>query len=739
MPVDSNNFQDKNIQVFDKIMKNSNVGHIGLESKCIDIDKVKRLKENIQKSKDLQKHQITNRLNSNDCEDESMEELADLSEFTKFVDVPGFITSMFDSSLNDEILRNLSYHISNLLNKCGSVFIDIHCLKKGVSNEKESCFNTAVYENFIPMCEFMNEKQEDTVLLERWKFSIGVTKNSNLAKRHNLMQEIQHMYSCSVIHDKEFSHWFQQNVSSVKFKLYSSKNGHYADDCQVKPPKVNNFQSSLKRIKQFWFVESLFGDDMLLDASMELIVNKKFIKYKHLPAFICVQPIILSCCEKASPPFYDENINIKITEIKNFMFTVLQIIDAYSHRDSKALNYKYGSSSQVTPNHDCYNLLPNLDCHDQNNFTSIVYKPCIYKKNKDSQTVIPPYSNLTPQIYRKNLNMLNSEGKKYSSMCNLSTTYVCQKHERKLESKTNSQKYNIEMELSGNLFKPHNLKNRYKDIKQLESRSDSPCGFDVCDKNANLLKEPIFQKKNTLKNVFLRSQITYINKHKKLNLMKHFSQYKLDKKENNKPINCLKTTFKSKTSYNELNENIDLASIPGKHFYINFEESILKRRFKEYGHLKNFYCELVAHGNFKTDLIKIPLDISFFKLNYMDAPSPYLGTAKIKRYMIPESGFVQITIFYPNDTMVKLFSVPYDFKELKRKNVSFIRHRIYFKRRKKRHVKHLLHMKVVKSSSGRLYINSEIKMVFSAYRDDYGDPRVLSNSMETFETTIIPI
>jgi len=100
-------------------------------------------------------------------------------------------------------------------------------------------------------------------------------------------------------------------------------------------------------------------------------------------------------------------------------------------------------------------------------------------------------------------------------------------------------------------------------------------------------------------------------------------------------------------------------------------------------------------------------------------PSPYLGTVKLSRgpkpksgYQIPKSGYIQMTLLNPEGSVVRLFSIPYDFNDMPPHSRTFLRHRTVHKETNK--LRYLIQLKALSSLKGtRFYLHGEVKIVFS--------------------------
>uniref|UniRef100_A0A8D0H082 Atos homolog B n=1 Tax=Sphenodon punctatus TaxID=8508 RepID=A0A8D0H082_SPHPU len=114
----------------------------------------------------------------------------------------------------------------------------------------------------------------------------------------------------------------------------------------------------------------------------------------------------------------------------------------------------------------------------------------------------------------------------------------------------------------------------------------------------------------------------------------------------------------------------------------NFEESILKGRFAPSGRIEGFTAEIGASGSYCPQHVTLPVEVTYFDIAEHSAPSPFLGVIDLealgkKGYSVPKAGTIQVTLFNPNKTVVKMFLVTYDFQDMPAGHVTFLRHRIF--------------------------------------------------------------
>ncbi|XP_069631634.1 atos homolog protein B [Haliaeetus albicilla] len=168
----------------------------------------------------------------------------------------------------------------------------------------------------------------------------------------------------------------------------------------------------------------------------------------------------------------------------------------------------------------------------------------------------------------------------------------------------------------------------------------------------------------------------------------------------------------------------------------NFEESILKGRFAPSGRIEGFTAEIGASGSYCPQHATLPVDVTYFDISEHSAPSPFLGVIDLealgkKGYSVPKAGTIQVTLFNPNKTVVKMFLVMYDFQDMPANHMTFLRHRIFLvpvgEEEKatvapsnslgtgppRRVLCYLMHLRFHSSKSGKIYLHDDIRLLFS--------------------------
>lgn len=164
----------------------------------------------------------------------------------------------------------------------------------------------------------------------------------------------------------------------------------------------------------------------------------------------------------------------------------------------------------------------------------------------------------------------------------------------------------------------------------------------------------------------------------------------------------------------------------------NFEECVLNYRLEPLGSVEGFTAEVGASGSFCPSHLTLPVDVSFYSVSDDNAPSPYMGVINLESlgkrgYRVPPSGTIQVTLFNPNKTVVKMFVVMYDLRAMPAGHQTFLRQRTFSvpvrrdannqNSRKPlghgRTLRYLVHLRFQSSKSGKIYLHRDIRLLFS--------------------------
>ncbi|XP_077443207.1 atos homolog protein A isoform X2 [Stigmatopora argus] len=188
--------------------------------------------------------------------------------------------------------------------------------------------------------------------------------------------------------------------------------------------------------------------------------------------------------------------------------------------------------------------------------------------------------------------------------------------------------------------------------------------------------------------------------------------------------------------YTEDSQQLFSASAPPASLSLlgNFEECVLNYRLEPLGTVDGFAAEVGASGSFCPSHLTLPVDVSFYSVSDDNAPSPYMGVINLESlgkrgYRVPPSGTIQVTLFNPNKTVVKMFVVMYDLRAMPAGHQTFLRQRTFSVpvRRDSNHqinrkplalglartLRYLVHLRFQSSKSGKIYLHRDIRLLFS--------------------------
>uniref|UniRef100_A0A1A8NXU8 Atos homolog protein A n=1 Tax=Nothobranchius pienaari TaxID=704102 RepID=A0A1A8NXU8_9TELE len=166
----------------------------------------------------------------------------------------------------------------------------------------------------------------------------------------------------------------------------------------------------------------------------------------------------------------------------------------------------------------------------------------------------------------------------------------------------------------------------------------------------------------------------------------------------------------------------------------NFEECVLNYRLEPLGTVEGFTAEVGASGAFCPSHMTLPVEVSFYSVSDDNAPSPYMGVINLESlgkrgYRVPPSGTIQVTLFNPNKSVVKMFVVMYDLRAMPAGHQTFLRQRTFSVPVRRdannqisrkplspgtgRTLRYLVHLRFHSSKSGKLYLHRDVRLLFS--------------------------
>ncbi|XP_043064278.1 uncharacterized protein LOC108086427 [Drosophila ficusphila] len=192
------------------------------------------------------------------------------------------------------------------------------------------------------------------------------------------------------------------------------------------------------------------------------------------------------------------------------------------------------------------------------------------------------------------------------------------------------------------------------------------------------------------------------------------------------------------------------AHFGGRPLLGNLEESLLQRRLMPKIEVLGFKLQLGASGVFCPTQLTIPAVSYFYELHGETLSTPYLCEIRLPRkgYSVPRTGTVQATLLNPMGTVVRMFVIPYDMRDMPPLHRTFIRQRIlaeelgqeqqedgpkmprsptvtsttsklghFISAEQMKRLRYSIHLRFQTSRSGRLCLHTDIRLLISRRTD----------------------
>jgi len=164
------------------------------------------------------------------------------------------------------------------------------------------------------------------------------------------------------------------------------------------------------------------------------------------------------------------------------------------------------------------------------------------------------------------------------------------------------------------------------------------------------------------------------------------------------------------------------ASISGNNLLGNFEESVLNGRLEPVSTVEGFTAEVGASGSFHPKHLTFPVTVFFYTLcENSNVATPYLSHINLgkKGYRVPDRGTIQLTLFNPLGTVVKMFVVMYDLSDMPPNSQTFLRQRTLYMpsdetdshKDAQKWLRYLIHLRLASSKSGKIYLHTDVRMI----------------------------
>ncbi|XP_042216714.1 uncharacterized protein LOC121862477 isoform X2 [Homarus americanus] len=174
----------------------------------------------------------------------------------------------------------------------------------------------------------------------------------------------------------------------------------------------------------------------------------------------------------------------------------------------------------------------------------------------------------------------------------------------------------------------------------------------------------------------------------------------------------------------------------------SFEECVLNGRLEPVSTVQGFTAEIAASGAFCPGRTTKPVTVFFYTLCDNDQiSSPYMGHINLgkKGYHVPNRGTVQVTLFNPHGTVVKMFVVMYDLSDMPPNSRTFVRQRTLnmpvgasdSDPNAHQWLRYLIHLRFVSSKSSKIYLHTDVRMLI--FRKSDADAATLHKTSVPYE------
>lgn len=149
---------------------------------------------------------------------------------------------------------------------------------------------------------------------------------------------------------------------------------------------------------------------------------------------------------------------------------------------------------------------------------------------------------------------------------------------------------------------------------------------------------------------------------------------------------------------------------------------MLNGRLKPCNTVNGFKAEIAASGAFISNHLKIPVTVNFYTVqDHNKNSSPYLAFINLNQehYRVPPKGLVQVALFNPLGSVVKIFLVQYNLSDMPPNSQTFLRQRTLYVPKgasdkdvnSTKYLRYLIHLRFMSSESGKIYLHKDIRAV----------------------------
>lgn len=157
----------------------------------------------------------------------------------------------------------------------------------------------------------------------------------------------------------------------------------------------------------------------------------------------------------------------------------------------------------------------------------------------------------------------------------------------------------------------------------------------------------------------------------------------------------------------------------------SYEESILTGRMSTLPSKPiDFIAEIgvLGHGKLCPSHLRspshifVPFSAYFYDLPGEDFPTPFVGLVDISKsiFALPFKGQLQIMIRNLNNTVIKIFILPFDFRDMPAFSKTFLRQKAFGSCKNMKRLKHAIHVNFEKIGNNSLSLVSPLRVVFSS-------------------------
>lgn len=196
----------------------------------------------------------------------------------------------------------------------------------------------------------------------------------------------------------------------------------------------------------------------------------------------------------------------------------------------------------------------------------------------------------------------------------------------------------------------------------------------------------------------------------------------------------------------------------------NFEESALNGRLEPGNTVEGFRLQIAVTGSFQVSPKTLPVTTFYFNSDGEEAPSLYLGHCSLshlgrKAIQIPKQCTIQAILFNPQGSVVKIFLVNVNVMDMPPRTKTFVRQRTYSEPTEespqistgtqktgkssngnqsdtskgpgRSTLKFLIHLRLASDSRSRVYLHSDIRMLFGNKGNDLEGLDIMPTRMQS--------